>query len=124
MKELRFSKTERSELLRLSEESRLAEVYEFIINRMNEYELSLEAGFFYCGLLEETMSFNHVSCLLKNDVRENCSVIISAALASKLIKLFLKALIVCCEEDGVVEIDAEDVLRRSAFLGRGLADQA
>lgn len=124
IKDLKFSHSERGELLRLSEENRLGNVYEFIINRMNEYELSLDEGKFYCGMLEETMSFNYVTCLLRNDVRENCSVEISAALASKIIKLFLKALVVCCEEDGVVELDAQDVLRRSAFLGRGLADPA
>lgn len=124
LKELKFSISDRSELLRLSEENRLGDVYEFIINRMNEYELSLQDGRFYCGMLEQEMSFNFVNCLLRNDVRENCPIEISAALASKLIKLFLKALVVCCEEDGVVELDARDVLRRSATMSRGLASPA
>lgn len=116
MKEHRFSISDRSELLRLSEENRLGDVYEFIINRMNEYELSLQDGRFYCGMLEQEMSFNYVTCLLRNDVKENCPIAVTGALASKLIKLFLRALVECCEEDGVVELDARDVLRRSAVM--------
>lgn len=118
MKELKLSKSERQELIRLNEESRLADLYEFIINRMNEYELSLQDGQFYCGLMEESLTFNHVTCLLKNDVKERCGIEVTGSLIAKLVKLFLRALVECCEEDGVVELDARDVLRRSALLNR------
>lgn len=124
LRQLKFSASDRQELLRISEENRLGDLYEFIINRMNEYELSLVDGEFYCGMLEERMSLNHVLCLLRNDTLERCSIEVTGSLAGKLIKLFLKALIECCEEDGVVELDARDVLKRSATMSRGLASPA
>lgn len=124
MRELKFSASDRHELLRISEENRLGDLYEFIIQRMNEYELSLQEGNFYCGMLEQKLSLNHVSCLLKNDTLERSEIDVTGSLASKLVKLFLKALIECCEEDGVVELDARDVLKRSATMSRGLASPA
>jgi hypothetical protein len=120
IKDLKLSFTERQELLRLAEENTLGDVYQYIIERMNEYELSLVEGQFYSVMLDEQMSFNHVVCLFRNDVTENCKIEVSPGLASKLVKLFLKALVECCEEDGVVELDAQDVLKRSAYLGRGM----
>lgn len=120
IKELKLSFSERQEILRLAEENTLCDVYQYIIERMNEYELSLVEGQFYSVMLDEQMSFNHVVCLFRNDVTENCKIEVSPGLASKLVKLFLKALVECCEEDGVVELDAQDVLKRSAYLGRGM----
>lgn len=118
LKELRLSTSERKELIRLNEENIIADLYESIINRMNEYELSLQDGQFYCGLMEETLSFNHVTCLLKNDVKDRSGIDVTGNLIGKLVKLFLRALVECCEEDGVVELDAKDVLRRSVALNR------
>jgi len=120
IKELKLSFSERQEILRLAEENTLCDVYQYIIERMNEYELSLVEGQFYSVMLDEQMSFNHVVCLFRNDVTENCKIEVSPGLASKLVKLFLKALVECCEEDGVVELDAQDVLKRNAYLGRGM----
>jgi hypothetical protein len=120
IKELKLSFSERQEILRLAEENTLGDVYQYIIERMNEYELSLVEGKFFSVMFEEEMSFNHVVCLMRNDVTEHCKIDVSPGLASKLVKLFLKALVECCEEDGVVELDAQDVLKRSAYLGRGM----
>lgn len=118
LKDLKLSRIDREELVRLNEESRLVELYEFIINRMNEYELSMHNGEFYCGLMEQNVTFNHVTCMLKNDVQENSGIEVTGSVVSKLVKLFLRALIECCEQDGVVELDAKDVLRRSAALNQ------
>lgn len=123
LKSMKFSSSERSELLRLSEENNLGKVYEYIITRMNEYEMSVLDGQFYCGMLEQTMTLNHIACLLKQDCVSNSPVAITSGLACKLSKLFLKALIECCVADGVVELDASDVLRRSVALSHRVGNR-
>lgn len=110
--EFRLNHSERAELMRMRDEQTIQEFYSFLLERINEYELSIINDNFKCELFNEQMSFNHVVCLLRRDVLEKCPVVASAGLVTKLVKIFLSALRDCCVGDGVVELDAKDVLAR------------
>lgn len=116
----RLNTFERKEVIALSAAGNLKPLYEKIINRMNDYELSLSNGDFYCGAMGERVTLNHVSLMLKHDVWQSIDFDVSGLLLGKLCKIFLQSLIDVCEQDGVVELDAQDILRRSAALASGL----
>ena len=120
LKQFRLSSYERREVIALSDAGLLAPLYQRIIDRMNEYELSLHQGGFYSETLGEEMALNYVACLLKNDVLESIHFEVSGALVSKLCKIFLQSLIDVCEQEGVIELDAQDILKRSAAIANGL----
>lgn len=112
--DIRVSFAERQEILRLQEENNLTTVYQYLIERLNEFEISIWDDKFYSEMLGEQMTENHIVCLLSKDVSENCPVTISKAVARKLSSWLLKALISSCQENGVVELDAQDLLNRIA----------
>lgn len=112
--DIRVSFAERQEILRLQEENNLTTVYQYLIERLNEFEISIWDDKFYSEMLGEQMTENHIVCLLSKDVYENCPVTISKAVARKLSSWLLKALISSCQENGVVELDAQDLLNRIA----------
>lgn len=111
-REFRFNKAERAELIRIRNSEELKDFYSFILNRLNEYGISIIEKKFRCELFNESMSFNHLSCLLRRDVIEQSDINFSSGLITKLIKVFLCALRDCCISDGVVELDVKDVLAR------------
>jgi hypothetical protein len=110
--EFRLTAPERAELLRMRNTNDLRIFYEFIINRINEFEISIIEDSFKCESINEILGFNHLICLLRKDIVEHCSVKISSGLATKMVKIFLSALKECCVSDGVVELDVKDVLTR------------
>lgn len=112
--DIRVSFTERQEILRLQEENNLTTVYQYLIERLNEFEISIWDNKFYSEMLGEQMTENHIVCLLSKDVCENCPVSITKAVARKLSSWLLKALISSCQENGVVALDAQDLLNRIA----------
>lgn len=110
--EFRLNHVERAELMRMRDENTIQQFYGFLLDRINEYQLSIINENFKCELFNEAMSFNHVVCLLRRDVLEHTPISVSAGLVTKLVKIFLSALKDCCVGDGVVELDAKDVLAR------------
>lgn len=110
--EFRLNHTERAELLRMRNTDNTKTFYQYIINRVNDFEISIIEDSFKCESLNETMGFNHLVCLLRRDILEHCPVRVSAGLATKMVKIFLSALRDCCVSDGIVELDAQDVLAR------------
>lgn len=110
--EFKLNHTERAELLRMRNTDSLKIFYEYIINRLNDFEISIIEDSFKCESLNQTMSFNHLVCMLRIDILEHCPVKVSSGLANKMVKIFLSALRDCCVSDGTVELDAQDVLAR------------
>lgn len=112
--DVKVSFSERQEILRLQEENTLTTVYQYLIERLNEFEISIWDDKFYSEMLGEQMTENHLVCLLSKDLAENCPVSVSKAVARKLSSWLLKALISSCQENGVVELNAQDLLGRIA----------
>ena len=111
-KKFSFNKSEREELIRMKTDDTMRVFYHFIIDRLNEFEISIIEDSFRCESINQTIGFNHLACLLRRDLIENSNVKMSLGLSTKLIKVFLSALRDYCVSDGVVELDAQDVLGR------------
>lgn len=119
--DIKASSSERKELLRLSEEGKLTAVYQYLIDRINEYEISIWEEKFFSDLTGEEMTLNHLTCLLRRDLIEHSGVEISGHVARKLTTWLLKALISSCLESGSLELDATKLLSRIGFSSQSLA---
>jgi len=113
--DIKASSSERKELLRVSEEGKLTAVYQYLIDRINEYEISIWEEKFFSDLTGEEMTLNHLTCLLRRDLVEHSGVEISGHVARKLTTWLLKALISSCLESGSLELDATKLLSRIGF---------
>jgi hypothetical protein len=96
----------------LNETGQLAVLYEYLIERVNDLEISIIDGQYFSEWLGESVSLNHLVCLLRRDIVEHSGVDVSAQLAGKITTWFLKGLVYACVESGTVELDARLIMER------------
>ena len=121
-KDIKLSFNDRAEIIRLQEEGMLVSIYEYLIARVNEYDISIWEDRFYSEMTGEEMTMNHLVCLLRNDIVANSRAVISQQLAAKITTWLLKALVDCCLENGIVQLDATKILSRLGFSSQIQAD--
>ena len=121
-KDIKVSFSERAEILRLQEEGNLVPLYEYLIGRINEYEISLWEDKFFSDATGEEMTLNHLTCLLRRDLMEHSGVQVSGQVAAKLTSWLLKALVSSCLESGSLELDATKLLSRIGFSSQTPAE--
>jgi hypothetical protein len=112
VEDVKASRREREQIICLNESGQLAVLYEYLIERVNTFEISIIDGQYFSEWLGESVSLNHLVCLLRRDIVEHSGVKVSAQLAGKITSWFLKGLVYACVESGTVELDARLIMER------------